>query len=98
MKVSDRAAELKERQRILLDILRLAGAQGVQFAFPTQTLHIESLPKKKQRPPRHHLLVFVKTCNNSESRRSNFPSVNSSLEILSGPEELHLNLSFHSHR
>ncbi len=40
LKVPDRAAELNERQRILLDILRLAETSGVQFAFPTQTLHI----------------------------------------------------------
>ena len=42
LKAPDRATEFEERQRILLDILRLAEAQGVQFAFPTQTLHIES--------------------------------------------------------
>lgn len=46
VKASSRAVELSERQRILLDILRLAEVQGMQFAFPTQTLHIESLPKE----------------------------------------------------
>ena len=45
LKVPDREAELAGRQRILLDILRLAEAGEVRFAFPTQTLHIESLPK-----------------------------------------------------
>jgi len=44
---TDREFELNERQRILLDILRLAEAQGIRFAFPTQTLHIESLPEEK---------------------------------------------------
>ncbi len=44
LKAPDRAAELGERQRILLDILRLAEEMEVRFAFPTQTLHIESLP------------------------------------------------------
>ena len=44
LKVPDRAAELLARQRILLDIVSLAGSKGVQFAFPTQTLHIGSLP------------------------------------------------------
>jgi MscS family membrane protein len=43
----DKEAELIERQRILLDILRLAEAKEVRFAFPTQTLHIESLPEEK---------------------------------------------------
>ncbi|MGH9892161.1 MAG: mechanosensitive ion channel family protein [bacterium] len=47
VKAPDREAELIERQRILLDILRLAEATGVQFAFPTQTLHIEGLPGDK---------------------------------------------------
>lgn len=47
LQVPDRAAELNERQRILMDILRLAETTGVHFAFPTQTLHIESLPGQK---------------------------------------------------
>ena len=36
----DWAIELRERQRLFLDILRLADALGVSFAFPTQTLHL----------------------------------------------------------
>ena len=36
----DWATELRERQRFLLDILRLAKAQKVDMAFPTQTLHL----------------------------------------------------------
>ena len=44
LKVPDRMAELNQRQEILFDILRLAEAMEVRFAFPTQTLHIESLP------------------------------------------------------
>lgn len=35
LKAPDRAAELNERQRILLDILRLAEGQGVRFTFST---------------------------------------------------------------
>lgn len=42
--VSDRAEELRERQDVFLKILRLAEETGVSFAFPTQTLHVESLP------------------------------------------------------
>ena len=34
------ATELRERQRMLMDILRLASGLGVEFAFPTQTLHM----------------------------------------------------------
>ncbi|SMD35092.1 MscS family membrane protein [Reichenbachiella faecimaris] len=36
--------ELKFRQEILLDILRLAEYMGVEFAYPTQTLHVENMP------------------------------------------------------
>jgi MscS family membrane protein len=39
----DWATELRERQRLLLDIKRLAERLGVGFAFPTQTLHVETL-------------------------------------------------------
>ena len=37
--------ELVERQRVLMEIVRLARSLGVQFAFPTQTLHIETTPE-----------------------------------------------------
>ena len=37
---ADWATELRERQRLMLDILRLANELGVEFAFPTQTLHV----------------------------------------------------------
>ncbi len=39
--------ELKARHEILLDIVRLADKLGVNFAFPTQTLHVETFPEKK---------------------------------------------------
>ncbi len=37
-------AELRTRHVLNLDIMRLAEALGVEFAFPTQTLHVASLP------------------------------------------------------
>jgi len=40
--VPDYQTELRERHRLLLDIIRLADRLGVQFAFPTQTLHMYS--------------------------------------------------------
>ena len=46
LQVPDRETELIKRQKILLDILRLAEAKGIRFAFPTQTLHVESWPEK----------------------------------------------------
>ena len=38
--VPDWSTELRERERLFLDILRLADQLGVQFAFPTQTIHL----------------------------------------------------------
>lgn len=51
IKAADRNAELIIRQQILLNILRLAEDSGVQFAFPTQTLHIKSLPEETASQP-----------------------------------------------
>ena len=50
LRTPDRLAELAERQRLFLAILRLAEAQGVRFESPTQTLHIESLPEQESLP------------------------------------------------
>ena len=36
----DWAIELREKQRLFLDIIRLAARLNVQFAYPTQTLHM----------------------------------------------------------
>ena len=40
----DWSTELRERQRLMLDMLRLAQSMGVEFAFPTQTLHVKQVP------------------------------------------------------
>jgi MscS family membrane protein len=37
-------AELRTRHVLNLDIMRLAEELGVEFAFPTQTLHVASMP------------------------------------------------------
>ena len=42
--VPDWGTELRERHRLFADIIRLANRLGVSFAFPTRTLHLESLP------------------------------------------------------
>jgi len=41
----DWATELRERHRLFVDIVRLAERLGVEFAFPTQTLHVASAPQ-----------------------------------------------------
>ncbi len=45
LQVPDYDTELKERERVLLQILDLANAVGVEFAFPTRTLHVEGMPE-----------------------------------------------------
>ncbi|MTI32668.1 mechanosensitive ion channel family protein [Xanthovirga aplysinae] len=46
-KVPDWGAELKARHEILLEVMKLAQLLGVEFAYPTQTLHVENMPEKK---------------------------------------------------
>ncbi len=47
--------ELRERHNVFLDIVRLAQRLGIDFAFPTQTLHVEQVaqpsPAPSRRPP-----------------------------------------------
>ena len=43
--------ELQARHEILLEIVKLADRLGVNFAFPTQTLHMETFPEKKGNSP-----------------------------------------------
>lgn len=47
--------ELRERHRLMLDIIRLANNLGVEFAFPTQTLHMfsETASEGGQAGPMH---------------------------------------------
>ena len=50
LKVSSWSEELRERHNILLEILRLANEIGVEFAFPTQTIHVDSFYGDQPRP------------------------------------------------
>lgn len=45
--VPDWAEELYQKQNLFLEILRLAKKLNIEFAFPTQTLHVESFPEKR---------------------------------------------------
>lgn len=45
LKVPDWSTELVEKQNVFIEILRLAKELNIDFAFPTQTLHIESVPE-----------------------------------------------------
>lgn len=50
--VPDWSTELRERQRLFLDIMRLANAMGVRFALPAQTvyLHQPASPRSEVEP------------------------------------------------
>jgi len=50
LKVDSWTAELTERHNILLECMRLASRVGVSFAFPTQTLHVESFAMSTEQP------------------------------------------------
>jgi MscS family membrane protein len=45
--------ELIARHEVLLEIVKLADKLGVNFAFPTQTLHMETFPEKKPLSPEY---------------------------------------------
>ena len=48
--------ELKYRHEVILSIIRLAHTLGVNFAFPTQTLHMENFPGQMSLSPRYEQL------------------------------------------
>ncbi len=45
--------ELKARHEVLLEIMKLAEELGINFAFPTQTLHMENFPGKPSLSPEY---------------------------------------------
>ncbi len=47
----DWTTELRERHRLMLDIIRLADRLGVEFAFPTRTLHLHQEKAEAVRTP-----------------------------------------------
>ncbi len=49
-KAPDWGTELRERQRIMMDILRLAERMDVEFAFPTQTLYLTRQGESSGKP------------------------------------------------
>jgi MscS family membrane protein len=52
--VPDWQTELRERERLFLDIVRLAEHVGVEFAFPTQTIHLKQ-GEPEPRPEAGHI-------------------------------------------
>ncbi|MEM7297073.1 MAG: mechanosensitive ion channel family protein, partial [Bacteroidota bacterium] len=45
--------ELKARHEVLMEIVKLAKELGINFAFPTQTLHVENLPGQPSLSPNY---------------------------------------------
>lgn len=45
--------ELRSRHEVLISIVKLAEELGVNFAFPTRTLHMETFPEKKGNSPEY---------------------------------------------
>jgi MscS family membrane protein len=61
--------ELKYKEEILLSIMKLAKQLGINFAFPTQTLHMENFPGQPSLSPGYHEKNQV-----SENLKNFFPS------------------------
>lgn len=51
MDTPDWAAEVRVRTNLNLEIMRLARELGVEFAFPTQTVHVDSMPAPRTEQP-----------------------------------------------
>lgn len=52
-KVPTWGEELRCRHEVLIEIIKLAEELGVNFAFPTSTLHMETFPEKKSNSPEY---------------------------------------------
>ncbi|MEM1354458.1 MAG: mechanosensitive ion channel family protein [Planctomycetota bacterium] len=74
--VPDWSTELRERERLFVDIVRLADALGVQFAFPTQTVHLYKEEHAAYEP--HH-----ETPGQSTDRRSLVQGIRAARELVS---------------
>ena len=58
--VPDWGEELRCRHEVLLSIIKFAEKLGVNFAFPTQTLHIENLPGQESLSPKYESITELK--------------------------------------
>ncbi|MDA0836669.1 MAG: mechanosensitive ion channel family protein [Planctomycetota bacterium] len=61
VETNDWGIELRERGRIFLEIIRLAEKLNVDFAFPTQTVHIDSFPGHERPATREEALAEMAT-------------------------------------
>ncbi|MCZ6834576.1 MAG: mechanosensitive ion channel family protein [Planctomycetota bacterium] len=66
----DWQTELRERHRLILDVLRLADRMGIEFAFPTQTLHVYKEDQSAQHHPAQLPAKAIETKAQREGRKS----------------------------
>ncbi len=91
--VPDWSTELQQRHNFLLEILRLAQALKVEFAFPTQTLHIDSQTQsdlvKKQTPSADSLIHELKSFgpNGKQAKPEGFKLYDKGSEVYFGPKK-----------
>ncbi len=83
-KVDTWSEELRQRHNVFLEIMRLAQALGVSFAFPTRTLQVDSLPQpgvtraRREQPREAELGVVVDAFGPGGSRsRPSGPAISS---------------------
>ena len=91
--VPDWSTELQQRHNFLLEILRLAKALKVEFAFPTQTLHIDSHIQgelaEKPFPSTDSLIHQIKSFgpNGEDAKPEGFKLYEKGSEVNYGPKK-----------
>lgn len=91
--VPDWSTELQQRHNFLLEILRLAKALQVEFAFPTQTLHIDSHIQgelaEKSSPSADSLIHQIKSFgpNGEDAKPEGFKLYDKGSEVNYGPKK-----------
>ncbi len=63
--------ELKARHEVLMEIMKLAKAIGINFAFPTQTLHMENFPGQPTLSPEYLSEKDTQTAFSNYFKRKN---------------------------
>ena len=79
------ATELRERHRFLLDCLRLAKRLGVEYAFPTQTLH---MIQAQAGPPPAEEGEFSALATAAEAKRRGLAEARSIVEGTTGLDNI----------
>lgn len=79
------ATELRERHRFLLDCLRLAKRLGVEYAFPTQTLH---MIQAQAGPPPAEKGEFSALATAAEAKRRGLAEARSIVEGTTGLDNI----------